>query len=166
MIDIIMIIIVIVITIFFAVAVCRFSAKLEIQSREDAPNDIRVATEQEKDFFRKYYQLTGRSIYSKKHIDEVEKMCQGLKVAKGYIAVRHESCTEDVSAYFDIIINNKKYLNKHLTVGNGKPYDYADSIWENTPIIGFFAPDENGMYKSIAFATVENVENKSKEIPF
>lgn len=155
MIDIIMIIIVIVITIFFAVAVCRFSAKLEIQSREDAPNDIRVATEQEKDFFRKYYQLTGRSIYSKKHIDEVEKMCQSLKVAKGYIAVRHESCTEDVSAYFDIIINDKKYLNKYLTVGNGKRYDYADSIWENTPVIGFFAPDENEVYKSIAFATVE-----------
>ena len=62
--------------------------------------------------------------------------------------------------------SQEKYLNKHLTVGNGKPYDYADSIWENTPIIGFFAPDENGMYKSIAFATVENVENKSKEIPF
>ena len=79
--------IIIILTIVFAILVCKFSAKLELKSQYEKPipNNLQLATEEEKDLLRYSFELVG-TIYSGKYTTSlVNEWCKSRYVAYGTV---------------------------------------------------------------------------------
>lgn len=85
--------IVIILTIIFAILGCKLSSKLELKSQYEkpVPNNLQLATEEEKDLLRYNFELVG-TIYGGKYTTSlVNEWCKSLYVAYGtVIAVRDD----------------------------------------------------------------------------
>lgn len=150
-------IIIIVLTIVFAILGCKLSSKLELKSQYEKPfpDNLKPATEEEKDLLRQHFTMVGTINGGKCTKNLVEEWCQSLYVAYGIVVDARTSVTPlgDHSTnevrYATVQINELKF---EITLDN--------AVIDNGVII-FYSKDDKGqmVYR---FAIRKEKQNETK----
>lgn len=121
-------IIIIVLTIVFAILGCKLSSKLELKSQyeKSVPDNLKPATEEEKDLLRQHFTMIGTIDGGKYTKNLVEEWCQSLYVAYGIVVNARTSGTLGESDAYDVRyatvqINELKFeiTLDNAVIGNG-----------------------------------------------
>lgn len=133
--------IVIVLTIIFAVLCSKLSSKLELKSQYEnpIPNNLQLATEEEKDLLRNKFELVG-TIYGGKYTTNlVNEWCKSLYVAYGTVIDTRDSVTIGIEVYE---INTIHYATIEM---DGVQFEEAlDDALINDKVIVFYSKDNKG----------------------
>lgn len=149
-------IIIIVLTIVFAILGCKLSSKLELKSQYEkpVPDNLKPATEEEKDLLRQHFTMVGTINGGKCTKNLVEEWCQSLYVAYGIVVDARTSGTLGGSDAYDVRyatvqINELKF---EITLDN--------AVIDNGVII-FYSKDDKGqmVYR---FAIRREKQNETK----
>lgn len=120
--------IVIILTIIFAVLCSKLSSKLELKSQYEnpIPNNLKPATEEEKDLLRQHFAMVGTIDGGKYTKNLVEEWCQSLYVAYGFVVDARTSGTLGEGKAYDVRyatvqINELKFeiTLDNAVIGNG-----------------------------------------------
>ena len=149
-------IIIIVLTIVFAILGCKLSVKLELKSQYEkpVPDNLKPATEEEKDLLRQHFTMVGTINGGKCTKNLVEEWCQSLYVAYGIVVDARTSGTLGERDAYDVRyatvqINELKF---EITLDN--------AVIDNGVII-FYSKDDKGqmVYR---FAIRKEKQNETK----
>lgn len=129
----------IVLIVIFAVYGCKFATKLELKSQYEkpVPNDLRSATEEEKELLRSNFILVGTIRDGKYATSLIEEWCKSLYVAYGVVIDIRVSTTvnEDLTTtirYATVKIKNLEFET-----------ELKDAL-VNDNVIVFYSKDKEG----------------------
>ncbi len=143
----------------FMVAVSKAAARLDTAARKYAPENLRDATQKEKDFFCRHYIQVGRNTGSEKYKKELHAMSENMKIAEGVLEklnIDNGYHSDGISAVqattADININGEVFGGLNVMVRDGENHRYTDKIPTGSEMLIFCALNDENKYKIITCA--------------